>query len=253
MQCEQLLSQCHVLCAICPLSLLPQLSLALCCWVADSALLLLPQKPKVKSTPWGSSYRAAPEILHGYTSKVCGPPDIHDSIWQPFISPKVQRLALFCLVAAALAGMRMCRVGAERIVWGPYRIHTLVCVWTYWRHPGHSVKATYGVLYVEYTIRRVYTYMDLPNPYACGIAVSVLQDQRCFFADCSAAARQRARCAQPSELPPFTSVCMMASAMEACVLTRIVFYCLFGLQVTGKNASERLDMRAATKADKFCK
>lgn len=30
------------------------------------------KKPKVKSTPWGSSYRAAPEILHGYTSKVTG-------------------------------------------------------------------------------------------------------------------------------------------------------------------------------------
>ena len=28
------------------------------------------QKPKVKSTPWGSTYRAAPEILHGYSSKV---------------------------------------------------------------------------------------------------------------------------------------------------------------------------------------
>lgn len=30
------------------------------------------KKPKVKSTPWGSTYRAAPEILHGYTSKVTG-------------------------------------------------------------------------------------------------------------------------------------------------------------------------------------
>eukprot|EP00882_Tetradesmus_deserticola_P003555 GHRQ01003763.1.p2 GENE.GHRQ01003763.1~~GHRQ01003763.1.p2 ORF type:complete len:130 (+),score=53.47 GHRQ01003763.1:1200-1589(+) len=29
-------------------------------------------KPKVKTTPWGSSYREAPEILHGYTSKVKG-------------------------------------------------------------------------------------------------------------------------------------------------------------------------------------
>lgn len=28
--------------------------------------------PKVRSTPWGSSYREAPEILHGYTSKVSG-------------------------------------------------------------------------------------------------------------------------------------------------------------------------------------
>jgi hypothetical protein len=25
-----------------------------------------PQQPKVRSTAWGSSYRAAPEILHGY-------------------------------------------------------------------------------------------------------------------------------------------------------------------------------------------
>lgn len=30
------------------------------------------KKPKVKSTPWGSTYRAAPEILHGYSSKVTG-------------------------------------------------------------------------------------------------------------------------------------------------------------------------------------
>ncbi|KAF6252953.1 hypothetical protein COO60DRAFT_1704049 [Scenedesmus sp. NREL 46B-D3] len=29
-------------------------------------------KPKVKTTPWGSSYREAPEILHGYTAKVRG-------------------------------------------------------------------------------------------------------------------------------------------------------------------------------------
>lgn len=27
---------------------------------------------KVKNTPWGSSYRDAPEILHGYTVKVTG-------------------------------------------------------------------------------------------------------------------------------------------------------------------------------------
>ncbi|GAX79401.1 hypothetical protein CEUSTIGMA_g6842.t1 [Chlamydomonas eustigma] len=27
---------------------------------------------QVKNTPWGSSYRAAPEILHGYTKKVTG-------------------------------------------------------------------------------------------------------------------------------------------------------------------------------------
>ncbi|WIA19691.1 hypothetical protein OEZ85_005619 [Tetradesmus obliquus] len=29
-------------------------------------------KPKVKTTPWGSSYREAPEILHGYNKKVTG-------------------------------------------------------------------------------------------------------------------------------------------------------------------------------------
>eukprot|EP00775_Hariotina_reticulata_P012558 gene12558-12690_t len=29
-------------------------------------------KPKVKTTPWGSSYREAPEILHGYSHKVKG-------------------------------------------------------------------------------------------------------------------------------------------------------------------------------------
>lgn len=27
---------------------------------------------QVKNTPWGSSYRAAPEILHGYSKKVTG-------------------------------------------------------------------------------------------------------------------------------------------------------------------------------------
>jgi hypothetical protein len=27
---------------------------------------------KAKNTPWGSGYRAAPEILHGYTKKVKG-------------------------------------------------------------------------------------------------------------------------------------------------------------------------------------
>ncbi|KAL6767417.1 hypothetical protein ACKKBF_B35150 [Auxenochlorella protothecoides x Auxenochlorella symbiontica] len=27
---------------------------------------------KVKNTPWGSSYRAAPEILHGYDRKISG-------------------------------------------------------------------------------------------------------------------------------------------------------------------------------------
>jgi hypothetical protein len=44
------------------------------CAVVCCAVL---QKPKVKSTPWGSSYREAPEILHGYTSKVC----CGDSMW----------------------------------------------------------------------------------------------------------------------------------------------------------------------------
>lgn len=29
-------------------------------------------KAMIKNTPWGSSYRAAPEILHGYTKKVTG-------------------------------------------------------------------------------------------------------------------------------------------------------------------------------------
>eukprot|EP00798_Chlamydomonas_sp_ICE-L_P015502 gene15502-21589_t len=28
--------------------------------------------PKARSTPWGSGYRAAPEILHGYDRKVTG-------------------------------------------------------------------------------------------------------------------------------------------------------------------------------------
>mmetsp|Transcript_17857 Transcript_17857/g.53546 ORF Transcript_17857/g.53546 Transcript_17857/m.53546 type:complete len:132 (-) Transcript_17857:130-525(-) len=27
---------------------------------------------RIKSTPWGTSYRAAPEILHGYKAKVTG-------------------------------------------------------------------------------------------------------------------------------------------------------------------------------------
>lgn len=30
------------------------------------------QEPKVRNTPWGSSYRAPPEILHGYNTKVKG-------------------------------------------------------------------------------------------------------------------------------------------------------------------------------------
>ena len=30
------------------------------------------QQPKVKTTPWGSTYRPAPEILHGYSHKVKG-------------------------------------------------------------------------------------------------------------------------------------------------------------------------------------
>eukprot|EP00878_Enallax_costatus_P004153 GHUV01004382.1.p2 GENE.GHUV01004382.1~~GHUV01004382.1.p2 ORF type:complete len:121 (+),score=37.86 GHUV01004382.1:250-612(+) len=29
-------------------------------------------QPKVKTTPWGSTYRPAPEILHGYSHKVKG-------------------------------------------------------------------------------------------------------------------------------------------------------------------------------------
>lgn len=28
--------------------------------------------PKARSTAWGSSYRAPPEVLHGYTKKVTG-------------------------------------------------------------------------------------------------------------------------------------------------------------------------------------
>ncbi|KAK9865328.1 hypothetical protein WJX84_001030 [Apatococcus fuscideae] len=36
------------------------------------AEVLRAKKPKIRSTPWGSSYRAAPEHLHGYSSKVKG-------------------------------------------------------------------------------------------------------------------------------------------------------------------------------------
>lgn len=46
----------------------PLESCALCLAAAASDIFLrlhLRQDPKVKNTPWGSSYRAAPEILHG--------------------------------------------------------------------------------------------------------------------------------------------------------------------------------------------
>lgn len=129
------------------------------------------QKPKVKSTPWGSSYQKAPEILHGYTSKV-----------------RCEAVGACC-----------------DVWWGAWIVHCFA-------------PSKHFIICAELPAR-------------VRMIVGTAVDSAVCRTGCT-----------PAILPLLRS---NRHQQQHCV-------CIV-VQVTGKNASERLDMRAATKADKFCK
>lgn len=103
-----------------PNALLATLCRAVACHIVPHRNVLcclcrvVPQKPKVKSTPWGSTYREAPEILHGYTSKVGGAVGLRRGRWYGGMMRTGCGIALRC----ARLSLSTCQQRAQLVALG---------------------------------------------------------------------------------------------------------------------------------------